>query len=129
MDQEILVTQLQKLAKRLEKKAGPVALFMLVAPDVETDNAWNLVVSARGLDAKSRASAVKQFTEWLRNDVERSQWPRIARATVLRTDDPFVKAINDAFRAKGSVINIQSGNVLGVEIPKAILLESNKVAA
>lgn len=129
MDQEVLVAELQKLVKRFEKREGPVALFMLLAPDVETENAWNLIVSARGLDKKSRASGVKRLTEWLRREVDQSQWSKISRVTVLRTDDPFVTAINSAFRAKASVINLQSCNVFGVEIPKAILLESNRVAA
>ena len=129
MDQEVLVSQLQKLAKTLEKKAGPVALFMLLAPDVQTEDAWNLIVSARGLDEKSRASAIKQLTEWLREQVDKPHWRRIARVTVLRTDDPFVKALNRAFRAKRYVVNIESVKVFGVEIPKAILLQSNKVAA
>src|SRR5688572_30455860 len=105
MDQEVLVAELQKLVKRFEKGEGPVALFMLLAPDVETENAWNLIVSARGLDKKSRAGGVKRLTEWLRREVDQSQWSKISRVTVLRTDDPFVKAINSAFRAKASVIN------------------------
>jgi hypothetical protein len=129
MDQEILVKQIQKVAKRLRAREGPVALLMLLAPDIESEDAWNLIVSAKGLDRRSRGAAVKEFTHWLREDVDQSQWPRIARATVLRTDDPFVKAINKAFRARGSAMNLQSCNVFGVEIPKAILIESNKVAA
>jgi hypothetical protein len=129
MDQEVLVRQLRKLAKNLEKKEGPLALLMLLAPDVETENAWNVIVSAHGLDRRSRGNAVKVFTEWLRRDVDQNYWPSIARATVLRTDDPFVRAINSAFRAEDSVVNIQSCNVFGIEIPKAILLESKKVAA
>jgi hypothetical protein len=129
MDQEVLVNQLRKLARTVEKKAGPIALFMLLAPDIETEDAWNLMVSARGLDEQSRATAIKQLTEWLRHDVDESHWPRFSRVTVLRTDDPFVKAVNKAFRARRSVVNLQSVNLFGVEIPKAILLQSSKVAA
>jgi hypothetical protein len=129
MDQEVLVNQLRKLARTVEKKAGPVALFMLLAPDRETENAWNLMVSARGFDARSRATAIKQLTEWLRQSVDESYWSRFVRVTVLRTDDPFVKEMNKAFQPKRSVINLQSVHLLGVEIPKAILLQSNKVAA
>ena len=129
MDQEVLVMQLQKLANRLEEREGPIALFMLLAPDAETGDSWNLIVSARGLDGKSRASAIRQFTEWLRTDVDRSHWSEIARVTILRTEDPFVRAINRAFTAKGSSLNLQSCYLSGVEIPKAILIESNRVAA
>jgi hypothetical protein len=129
MDQEVLVSQLRKLAKTLEKEEGPIALFMLLAPDVQTEDSWNLIVSARGLDEKSRASAIRQLTESLREKVDKQLWRRIVRVTVLRTDDPFVKALNGAFRAKRYAVNLQSVNVFGVEIPKAILLQSNKVAA
>ena len=124
MDQEVLVNQLQKFAKRLEKKEGPLALLMLLPPDPETEDAWNLIVSAKSLDRKSRGSAVRQFTQWLRQDVDAAQWPGIARATVLRTDDPFGRAINNAFRAKGAAMSLQSWSASGVEIPKAILIES-----
>jgi hypothetical protein len=129
MDQEVLVEQLQKLAKTLDKKAGPVALFMLLAPDVRTEDAWNLIVSAQGLDPKSRGSAIKQLTTWLREQVDKAYWRRIARVTVLRTDDPFVTAVNRAFQAKRQVVSLLSVNLVGVEIPKAIFLQSNKVAA
>ena len=93
MDQEALVAQLRKVAKRIERGAGPIALLMLLAPDSDTDDAWNLIVSARGLDKKSTGEAVSQVIDWLRASLEEAQWPLIARTTVLRTDDPFVKAI------------------------------------
>ena len=129
MDQDALVEQFQKLASDVEKNAGPVALFMLVAPDVETNDAWNVVVSAQGLDAESKGNAVRLLSEWLRTVVDRTQWSNIARTTILRTDDPFVRSMNQAFRTEHHPLKVQSYNVFGFEIPKAIVLESKRVAA
>ncbi len=129
MDQDALVADLKKLAEELKQKEGPLALFMLVAPDTETSDAWNLIVSARGFDDKSRGDAIRHLSQSLRESVSELEWPRIARATVLRTDDPFVQAMNAAFRAEHSVINLQSFNISGIDIPRAVLLESKRVAA
>ena len=129
MDQDALVAGLKKLASDLEQKEGPLALFMLLAPDLETSDAWNLIVSAHGFDRKSRGNAVKEVSELLRQSVNESEWSGIARATVLRTDDPFVRAMNSAFQAENSVINLQACNVFGIDIPRAVLLESKRVAA
>ena len=129
MDKDALVDQFSKLASDVEKRAGPVALFMLVAPDLETNDAWNVVVSAHGFDKKSRGKAVREFSDWMRIAVDQSQWSRIARTTVLRTDDPFVRGMNQAFHIEHSTVNLQSCNVFGMEISKAIVFESKRVAA
>lgn len=129
MDNDTLVTELQELASTLEQRVGPLALFMLLAPDAETNDAWNVIVSAHGYDTKSRGNAVRLFTEALRQAVDGSHLPRIARATVLRTDDPFVRAMNTAFHAEHAPMNLQSCSIYGIEIPRAVLLESKRVAA
>ncbi len=129
MDNDTLVAELQELASTLEQNEGPLALFMLLAPDAETNDAWNVIVSAYGYDLKSRGNAVRLFSEALRKTVDNTQLPRIARVTVLRTDDPFVRAMNTAFHAERSAMNLQSCNVYGIELPKAVLLESKRVAA
>lgn len=129
MDQDTLVAGLKKLAVDLAEKEGPLALLMLIAPDIETGDSWNLIVSAHGFDRMSLGKAVSEVSELLRQNVNESEWSRIARATVLRTDDPFVRAMNSEFHAENSVINLQSYNVVGIDIPRAVLLESKRVAA
>src|SRR5437764_508460 len=119
MDHDALVEQLQKLASDVEAKAGPLALFMLVAPDVDTNDAWNVVVSARGLDTRSRGNAVRLLSELLRSAVDQSHWSQIARTTVLRTDDPFVESMNQTFQTEHRPVKLQSCSVVGFEIPKA----------
>ncbi len=129
MDHDELVAQLQKLASDVEAKAGPLALFMLVAADIDTNDDWNVVVSARGLDTRSRGNAVRLLSELLRNVVDQSQWSHIARTTVLRTDDPFVISMNQAFHIEHQPVKLQSCNLFGFEIPKAIVFESRRIAA
>jgi hypothetical protein len=129
MDQDDLVAGLRKLADDIEHREGPLALFMLLAPDTETDDRWNVIVSAHGFDSKSRGTAIRQLTESLRQNVDESEWHRIARATVLRTDDPFVRAMNSSFHAEQAVMNLQSTNIWGIDIPRALVFESKRVAA
>jgi hypothetical protein len=129
MDQEILVADLKKLVRKLQQKKGPVALAMLLAPDVDTLDSWNLIVSAKGFDTISRAEALRLLTKLVRDTVGRKNWHTITRVTVLKTNDPFVKAMNQAFSAEHSAVNIQSCNIFGIEIPRAILFESQQLAA
>ena len=124
-----MVADLRKLANDLETQEGPLALFMLVAPDAETSDSWNLIVSSHGLDRKSLGSAVRNVTDALRRNVRQSEWSQFARVTVLRTDDPIVRAMNSRFYAEQSVMNLQSFNVSGIDIARAVLLESKRVAA
>jgi hypothetical protein len=51
-------------------------------------------------------------------------WPSIARVSVLRTDDPFVKGMNSWYKAEDAPLMVQSATISGVEIPKAIVLQS-----
>jgi hypothetical protein len=129
MDQDALVADLRKLADDIEHREGPLALFMLLAPDTETNDRWNLIVSAHGFDLKSIGTAIRELSESLRQTVSESEWPRFARATVLRTDDPFVRAMNSSFHAEQSVMNLQSTNISGIDIPRALVFESKRVAA
>lgn len=129
MDQDPLVISLEKVATELAQKEGPLALFMLLAPDAETTDRWNLIVSTHGFDRKSRGNAIRQVSELLRQRVPESEWPRIARVTVLRTDESFVRAMNTAVESENKVAYMQSCSVFGVEIPQAVLFQSRRVAA
>jgi Arc/MetJ family transcription regulator len=131
MDQEALVRELRKLRAGLAHRGGPIALLMLLASDQGSQAAWNLVVSAKGLDQRSRAQAVHELTNLLHKTTSRSTWDQIVRTTVLRTDDPFVRAFNAAFDTgiKKAAVNLVSTSVSGYDIPRALLLESHRTAA
>lgn len=129
MDQEALVSNLRKFANRLEKAEGPVTLLLLVAPETEVSDAWNVIVSSSALDRRPLGEAVRKVVDYLRASVDAKLWPSIARTTVLRTDDPFVISFRNTYPklAPGSVL--QSVNVSGVEIPRAVVVETKKQAA
>lgn len=127
MDQEALVSAFRKAAVQFEKTYGPVALLLLIAPDEETLDSWNVLVSAHGLDAIARGEAVRRVSETLRKTLNRSLWPAIARATVLRTNDPFVRAFTQRYPSSGSTLHAVS--VSGVDLPRAVVVESNRQAA
>jgi hypothetical protein len=129
MDQEILVKEFRQLATFLKKTRGGVALLLLVAPDEDTVDAWNVIVSARGFDDMSRGEAIRELSETLRRKLSKELWPSIARTTVLRTSDPFVLAFKRRYSSLTSGATLQAVNVAGTEIPKALVLEASPQAA
>ena len=129
MDHEALVEEVQKLVRKLRQREGPLALLMLVSPDPVIVDDWNIIVSARGFNRKTRADGVREVTDLLRRTLSKNAWPKIKRVTVLKTDDPFVVAMTSAFKTQDSVLDLQSCNVAGFDIPKAMVFASKKLAA
>lgn len=129
MDQEILVKAFRKTAAQFEKAYGPVTLLLLIAPDEETNDSWNVLVSAHGLDPLPLGEAVRQVSQTLRKTLNKSLWPAIARATVLRTNDPFVQAFTQRYPSVSSGATLHAVTVSGVDLPKAVVLEANRQAA
>jgi len=125
MDQDVLVDSLQNLYLKLDQQYGPVHLLMFLAldPDLE-DDYWNVVVSAKGLDSSSWGDAIGKVTELLAGTVSKKVWQGIGRVTVLRSDDPFVKEMNRSFRAEDTALHLQAVKVSGIDISKAIVLQS-----
>src|SRR5215472_2897092 len=122
MDQEILVEDVQKVVTQLEQRDGPTRLAMLLASDYELNDSWNLIVSSPGLDSTSRAEAVRLVTDLLRRNVNRSHWPSFVQTTVLKTNDPFVRAVNQTFGTIRNPVSIENRSVSGTYINKAILI-------
>jgi hypothetical protein len=129
MDQEVLVNAFRRTAEQFEKLYGPVALLLLIAPDEEAIDSWNVLISAHGLDSIPLGQAVSRVSETLRKTLKRSLWPVIARTTVLRTNDPFVQAFTHRYANLQSGSTLQAVSVSGVDIPKAVVVESNRRAA
>jgi hypothetical protein len=129
MAQEVLVDELKKLARELEKAVGPVALLMLLPADSASEEAWNVLVSARAFDHRSRKEALNELAAHLRGALSDPVKSSITRATVLKSDDPFVRAMNSAVHIERSKMDLYSRVVSGVEIPHAIVFESKPIAA
>jgi hypothetical protein len=124
MDQELLVNGLKALFEKLDQQYGPVLLLMSLAVDVGIEDWWNLVISAKGLDQHTRAEAIHIAADLMRESLSKKVRPSIARVSVLRTDDPFVKGMNSWYKAEDAPLMVQSATISGVEIPKAIVLQS-----
>jgi hypothetical protein len=124
MDRAVLVDDLKGLYKALDQKFGPVVLAMLLFPDPGLEDLWNLIVSAESLDALGRAEAISAVVDLMSKNLKQETRRRIIRVTVLKTDDPFVKAMNSSYQAEDSILNVNSAFVSGVEIPQAIVLQS-----
>jgi len=129
MDREVLVRQMRKVERELRQEVGPLALLMLVSADSSADDTWNVIVSARGFNRKTRAEGIREFVDLLRRTLSKSMWPHVQRVTVLRTDDPFVQGMTSEFHPKRAALFLRSCNLFGFDIPKAVLFTSRKVAA
>jgi hypothetical protein len=128
MAKEALVTEFRKFAKKLEKRAGPVALLMLV-PAGPSEEVWTVLVSARAFDKRSRGEALGEVATYLREALSDPVKLSITSADVLKSDDPFVRAMNSAVPAERAPVDIYGRVISGVEIPRAIVFESKRIAA
>jgi hypothetical protein len=129
MATEALVREFQTLADALEKDAGPLALLMLLPVEPNVEDAWTVLVSARSFDGKSTRESLNEISAHLNKTLSSTVKSAIKQAAVLKSDGPFVTAMNAAFHSSGSSIDIYSTVVAGVEIPRAIVFESKRIAA
>jgi hypothetical protein len=124
MDNAALVDEWMKVVTAVRREKGHVALFMLTAIDPGMEQAWNLIVSAEGYDQSPAGEALKHLVNIVRENISVEHLRSLKRATVLKTSDPFVRSINQAFSVKSSTVRIQSSTFSGIFIESAILLES-----
>jgi len=123
---ETLVDEVRTVVRKLVEARGEVVLAMLLATSAEQDAPWNLVVSAEWMDNRSRKEVISLVTDLLRKEVSRSNWSSILMVSVLKSDDPFVQAMNRAFAVTDSTAFIQDCNVFGIEVPRAVIFESHR---
>jgi hypothetical protein len=128
MDREVLVSQLRRLERELRRQHGSVALLMLVPLESWPEEAWTLVVSAKGFNRITRAEGIRQLIALLEQVVDRELWSRIFRVAPLRTDDPFVAGMISQHPTR-SVVDLHALHVEDFEIPKAVVFTAKKVAA
>ena len=129
MAKDVLVTEFKRFAKKLEKSAGPVALLMLVPDAPGTEEAWIVLVSARAFDKRSRGEALGELATYLQETLSDPVKLSITSADVLKSDDPFVRAMNSSVPAKRAPVDLYGRVISGIEIPRAIVFESKPIAA
>lgn len=128
MAKEAVVTEFKKFAKKLEKRAGPVALLMLV-PAGPSEEVWTVLVSARAFDKRSRKEALGELATYLQETLSDPVKLSITSADVLKSDDPFVRAMNSAVPVERAPVDLYGRVISGIEIPRAIVFESKPIAA
>ncbi len=126
MAYETLVDEIRDVIRRLCKEKGDLVLAMLVATSWGNGAPWNFVLSAEWMDTKSRKEVIGHVTDLLRKHVSRRNWSSIQMVSILNTDDPFVRALNQAFHVTNSTSTIQNCEILGFEVVRGIIFESHR---
>ncbi|MGA2143185.1 MAG: hypothetical protein ABSG94_12300 [Brevinematales bacterium] len=125
----------EKLVKRLREKLGQYdsdkrgySLIMLIASEPllnYEDINYTLVVSAPWLDNKDWKDVISEILMDYVNRNQMEEFKSILRLTVVKSNDPFVKFINSSFRITGSILEIENTTIYGLNIYKAMIIESN----
>ncbi|MEE8304524.1 MAG: hypothetical protein V3S24_19055 [Candidatus Tectomicrobia bacterium] len=131
MDKKTLVAGLQAVIRKHASENRTFVLVMLIPTEPSAiDNKFTLVISAPWLDAKSPKEAVNSILSSLIDQLDSTDSPeyqKIARVTVIKSSDPFVRTITSAFTVSNGDLTIQNCNVNGVLIERATLLESHRL--
>jgi hypothetical protein len=126
MAYETLVDEIRDVIRRLREEKGDLVLAMLVATSWGEGAPWNFVLSAEWMDSKSRKEVIGYVTDLLRKYVSRGNWSSIQMVSILNTNDPFVRALNQAFDVTNSTSTIQNCEIFGFEVVRGIILESHR---
>lgn len=128
MDKEKVVEKLRLVIKELVGTKGEFSLVMLIPTEPNViDSKLTLIISAPWLDKMSPKQALELMVKYLKKHLNEKELSYIIRVTTVNSSDNFIKAINSAFSVKESAFDITNSNIHGVQIDKAILLESHRV--
>ncbi|KHD07413.1 hypothetical protein PN36_01360 [Candidatus Thiomargarita nelsonii] len=126
MDNEVLVKEFRKTIKGIKQEKGPVSLFMLKAFDADIGD-WNLIVSAPAYDNLNLKTALTHLITLLNKHLSQASLRKIIQSTILKTSDPFVKEMNQVFKATNTLKYVHSSVISGVYLEKAIIFESHRL--
>lgn len=136
MDKKILVDlslvdALKKVVTNYRNVERLFSLVMLIPVDPNAiESKYTLIISAPWLDNMSPKEAVDTILDDLVKEIgssTSSTYQRLARITVIKSNDRFVQAINSAFSVSNSIGEIHNVTINGVTIERAIILESHRV--
>ena len=123
-----MVEKLRAIIKEFIAKNGEFSLVMLIPSEPNViDSKVTLLISAQWLDKKNPKQATDLIVKSLRKNLDDRELPYITRVTIVNSSDNFVKAINAAFSVTEGKVDIANCNVFGIQIDKAIILESHRV--
>jgi hypothetical protein len=98
---------------------------MLSAFDAQM-NDWNLIVSAPAYDNLMLKAALTDLVTIFNKHLSQAICEQIIRSTILKTTDPFVNEINQAFKVTNTVKYVLSV-ISGILLEKAIIFESHPI--
>lgn len=87
----LVIDAVQKAVEDLRTAHGEFNLAMLHSETENVEFGWNLIVSAAWTDKLGLANATRTVVRALSQRIEVEQQPAVARVTVLKTSDPFVR--------------------------------------
>ncbi len=129
---ETLIEGLQSVVRRYAEQQRPFTLVMLIPTEPSaTDTKYTLVISASWLDNMSPRQAVNEVLDSLISQIgssESSEFEKVARVTVIKTKDPFVRTITSMFEVTNGRVMIENCEFNGVLVERAIVLESHRIS-
>lgn len=125
MDEEILVREVRQMANAIIEDNGPVCMLALWK-DIDGDNTFSLIISAKWLDDKDIYSGTKQIVEYIWKYISAGCQKQISRATLVHTDDPYIRTINSVFAVSSSVVTMIDCRINNIVIPYIIVFESQR---
>jgi len=116
-----------KLLQGLEHRLGPVELLMLLS-ETGGDEAWQLLVSARSLDAMAPPEGVETVSPIVMEDLAEEEWRTIYQVSVLRTGHPLVQTLHAFGVPQPFVQQIFGVTLAATTIPRALIAASPRQA-
>lgn len=113
---------------RFREQGKPFNLVLLIPvyPEEITSN-YAVILSAPWMDPLSPGEAIRLFLEALIEVTGSTQalaYQRTARVAVIHSQDPLVQAVTSTWRVPQAGKQVLSGAINGVNLERAILLES-----
>jgi len=128
MAKEEMVKKIREALKKIETDKREFSLAMLIPTEPNViDSKLSLIVSAPWLDKMNPKQAIELIVKGLKEHLDSSSLSYVSRVTIVNSSDDFVKAINSAFYVKEGLVNITNCTISGMQIDRAILLESHRV--
>lgn len=86
-----MVNEIRKVIEKLRQEKGDFTLAMTYGDSLEAESGWNIIVSAPWADRLGPSAATRLVVERMHEILDSDARRSIARVTVLRTTDPFVR--------------------------------------
>jgi hypothetical protein len=102
-----LVTDVRKAVEELRSQFGDFKLAMLYNSALDASSNWNLIISSDWTDRMGIAQATKVIAKQLYDFLDLEKRPAIARVTVLKTTDAFVRDMTQLYPVLNGGVPLQ----------------------